>query len=227
MQFSEFPGAHERQLERKYNNAGLFSINQSDITNDLLLMARQQDAEDLETFMNSFRQVVERAVNLKPNEQSDVILKLKEELDQHYEHCCSLQGDISKIKQALKTLIASIMTAVRSGAGNDLAALNKLDEEDKARAEHFRLQELNFLSDIMRHDQPIPAEELGLSLLTEPMNVVTEALDLFQPQHLASLISDIHKKFASLDDETIKPFQDKLEAISNKLTESANESLKN
>lgn len=227
MQFIEFPGAHERQLQRKFNNAALFSLDQNDITNEMLLMARQQDAEELETFMNSFREVVERAVSLKPNEQSDVILKLKEELDQHYEHCCSLQGDISKIKQALTTLISAIMSAVRTGAGNDLAAQSKLDEEDQARAEHFRLQELVFLTDMMRQDQPIPADELALSLLTEPMNVVTEALDLFQPQHLATLISDIHEKFASLDDETIKPFHDKVEAISKKLTESAESDLKN
>lgn len=227
MLFIEFPGAYERQLQRKYNHAALFAINKDDITAELIQLARQQDSEDVEKFMKSFHQVVERAVSLKPNEKSDVILKLKEELDQHYEQCCNLQGDMSKIKQALKTLISAIMSAVRTGAGNDITAQAKLDEEDQARAEHFRLQEYPFLSDMMRHDQAIPAEELGLTLLTEPMNVVTEALDLFQPQHLAGIVSDIHEKFSRLDDETIKPYQDKLEAISNKLTEAADKSQNN
>jgi len=227
MLFIEFPGAYERQLQRKYENADLFAISQSDITNEKVLIERQRDADDIEQFMTSFREVVERAVSLKPNEQSDVILKLKEELDQHYEYCCSLQGDLSKIKEALKTLIQVIMSAVRSGAGNDLAAQSKLDEEDQARTEHYRIQEIPFLADLMRQKNSIPAKELGLTLLTEPMNIVAEALDLFQPQQLASLVSDIHESFSSLDDETIKPFQEKLEAISNKLTLSADLSSEN
>jgi len=227
MQFIEFPGAHERQIQRKYNHAPLFSLDQNTITADDVLVARQQDSEEVEKFMISFRQVVEKAVSLKPNEQSDVILKLKEELDQHYEQCCSLQGDMSQIKQALKTLLAAIMSAVRTGAGNDVTAQSKLDDEDKARTEHYRIQEIPFLADLTRQTNSIPAEELGLTLLTEPMNVVAEALDLFQPQQLASLVSDIHNSFSSLDDETIKPFQEKLEAISNKLTLSADPNSKN
>lgn len=217
MQFIEFPGAHERQLQRKYNHAALFSLNDNAITTDAIMIARQQDSDEVEQFMNSFRQVVEKAVSLKPNEQSDVILKLKEELDQHYEQCCSLQGDMTKIKQALKTLLAAIMSAVRSGAGNDITAQTKLDEEDKARAEHYRLQEIPFLADLMRNEPSIPASELGLTLLTEPMNILTEALDLFTAQQIATLITDIHEKFSTLSDNTIKPYKDKLEAISNKL----------
>ncbi|MDH5392776.1 MAG: hypothetical protein OEY11_06275 [Gammaproteobacteria bacterium] len=218
MQFIDFPGAYERQLQRKYNNPALFNIRADDINADSILLARQQDSEEVEKFMISFRRVVERAVSLKPNEQSDVILKLKEDLDQHYQHCCSLQGDMSKIKQALQTLLNAIMSAVRKGAGNDLAAQSKLDEEDTARAEHFRLQEFALIADMMREQRSIPAAELALSLLTEPMNIVTEALELFQAQEIAGLISDIHDKFSVLDDEAIKPYQHKLQAIAEKLT---------
>lgn len=227
MAFTDKPGANERQLQRKFNHAALFSISPSDISNEMILLARKQDSEDLEDFMDSFRKVVERAVSLKPNEDSEVILKLKEELDQHYEQCCSLQGDLEKIKQALRTLIQAIMSAVRTGAGNDITAQQKLDEEDAARAEHYRLQELSFIADMMRENKSIPATELGLTLLTEPMNVVTEALDLFDPQQIASLISDIHQQFSELDDETIKPYQDKLDAIAQKLTASADNSRSN
>lgn len=224
MLFIEFPGAHERQLQRKHNNPSLFSIKQSDITSEMVLMARQDDATEAETFMNSFRAVVERAVGLKPNEQSDVILKLKEDLDQHYQQCCSIQGDMTAIKKALNTLIQVVMGAVRNGAGNDSAAISKLDEEDLARTEHFRLQEMPLISDIMREKQSIPDHELALTLLTEPMNVTTEALDLFDPKQIASLVTEIHDKFSKLDDATIKPYQDKLEAISEKLIESVDES---
>ena len=227
MSFIEFPGAYERQLQRKFLNPDLFGINAEDIDSQTILLARQQDAEEVEKFMNSFRQVVERAVSLKPNEQSDVILKLKEELDQHYQQCCSLQGDMSKIKQALQTLIGAIMTAVRSGAGNDTTAQSKLDEEDIARAEHFRLQELTFISDMMRDEKPIPASEFAQSLLSEPMNVITETLELFQAQEIGSLISEIHDKFSLLGDEAIKPYQDKVEAISHKLTELADNTKNN
>ncbi|MDH5423765.1 MAG: hypothetical protein OEY29_02075 [Gammaproteobacteria bacterium] len=227
MLFIEFPGAFERQLQRKYNHASLFALSKEDIKSEQVLMERQKDSEELEQFMNSFRSVVERAVGLKPNEQSDVILKLKEELDQHYQHCCSLQGDMTQIKTALKTLIQAIMNAVRSGAGNDLAAQAKLDEEDSARAEHFRLQEFAFISDIMRDNKSIPPAELALTLITEPMNIVTEVLELFQAREIGTLISDLHDQFTSLDDETIKPYQDKITAISNKLTLAADDSLTN
>jgi hypothetical protein len=227
MLFIEFPGAYERQLQRKHSQPSLFGITQDEITSDMILMARQQDSEEAEKFMNSFRSVVERAVSLKPNEQSDVILKLKEELDQHYQHCCSLQGDMQPIKKALRTLIQAIMNAVRSGAGNDVTAQAKLNEEDTAREEHFRLQELTFITDMMREEKSIPADELALTLITEPMNVVTEALELFQAQDIATLITELHEKFSSLDDETIKPYQDKMEAIANKLTQSADDSVSN
>ena len=227
MSFIEFPGAFERQLQRKHQHSSLFNISADDISSDMILMARQKDAEEVEKFMNSFRLVVEKAVSLKPNEQSDVILKLKEELDQHYQHCCSLQGDMTQIKKALQTLLQAIMNAVRSGAGNDTTAQTKLDEEDTARAEHFRLQELSFVADMMRDEKSIPASELALTLITEPMNVVTETLELFQDQEIATLISELHDKFSSLDDETIKPYQDKVEAISNKLTQSADDSIEN
>lgn len=221
MLFIEFPGAYERQLQRKHGQPALFGTTQDAITSDMILMARQQDAKEAEEFMTSFRAVVERSVNLKPNEQSDVILEIKEELDKHYQHCCSLQGDMQAIKKALNTLIQVIMTAVRSGAGNDVTAQTKLNEEDTAREEHFRLQEISFISDMMREEKSIPSDELALTLITEPMNVVTEALELFQPQDIATLITELHEKFSTLDDETIKPYQDKMEAISTKLTLSA------
>lgn len=219
MKFIEFPGAYERQLQRKDSQPSLFGITENPITSDMILMARQQDTEEVEKFMTSFRSVVERAVSLKPNEQSDVILELKEELDQHFQNCCSLQGDMQPIKKALKTLIQAIMNAVRSGAGNDITAQAKLDEEDTAREEHFRLQELAFITDMMRDEKSIPENELALTLITEPMNVLTEALELFQPQDIATLISDLHEKFSNLDDETIKPYQDKVKALDSKLTQ--------
>jgi len=217
MLFIEFPGARERQLQRRYNHQALFAINNDEITTEMVLLARQDDAAEVEDFMNSFRTVVERAVNLKPNEQSDVILALKEDLDKHYEHCCSLQGDMGKIKQALVSLIHAIMAAVRTGAGNDVTAQKKLDEEDQARAEHYRLQEFSFIADLMREDESIPANELGLALISEPMNVLSEALTLFSAEQLSTLVSDIHQRFNELDDNAIKPYQDKLEAISNQL----------
>lgn len=221
MLFIEFPGAYERQLQRKHSQPSLFGLTSNDITSNEVLLARQKDVEEAEKFMTSFRSVVERAVSLKPNEQSDVILELKEELDQHYQHCCSLQGDMTAIKKALRTLIQAIMSAVRAGAGNDVTAQAKLNEEDTAREEHFRLQEFSFITDMMRDEKSIPTEELALSFIMEPMNIVTEALDLFQPEDIATLISDIHDSFETLDDETIKPFQNNIEVLSSKLTLSA------
>ena len=227
MLFIEFPGARERQLQRKYNHSALFSIDKDTITTETVLMVRQDDAAEVEDFMNSFRSVVERAVSLKPNEQSDVILALKEDLDKHYEHCSSLQGDMSKIKQALVTLIQAIMGAVRTGAGNDVNAQSKLDEEDQARAEHYRLQEYHFIADLMREEASIPADELGVTLLTEPMNVISEALELFQPEQLGDIIKAVHTRLSSLDDDTIIQYQDKVNAISAALMQTVDQTSKN
>jgi hypothetical protein len=73
--FSELPGRHERHYKRRLDNP-LFR--ESATLNDAdLLDAQRLDHEELLAFITELRATVERALNLKPNEESDVILKLK------------------------------------------------------------------------------------------------------------------------------------------------------
>jgi len=79
LKFSKQPGSRERHLKRKANNP-LFPNADRTITQENILHARHQDEMELLTFMDNFKTLVQDAVNLKPETDSEVILELKERL---------------------------------------------------------------------------------------------------------------------------------------------------
>ena len=114
--YSELPGRHERHLLRKQDNP-LFPEAQRRLTQDELTEAQRRDHEELEAYIRDLRKLVGEAVALGPHEQSDVILALKERLDQSYETACRLADDQGPNKEAIRKLVAVIMRAVWKGAG--------------------------------------------------------------------------------------------------------------
>lgn len=196
-QFSSHPGAHERQLIRCADNP-LFPAKRRQVIQIEVTQAQRRDAEEARAFQADFRALLQRAIELDPQADSDVILKLKEDLDHAYERCCGLGGDQREVKAALRKLLEPIMQAVRRGAANDPAALANLREEELARAAHFQLLELPFIADLLRPDSPIGPDELIPSLLSESDESVAAALELFDADHLVVLCRDARALLESL-----------------------------
>lgn len=185
IEFSSQPGPRERHLQRKYRNPLFADADTIDAAQ--VRQAREQDEAELEHFLRYFRDLVQEAVELEPNSESDVILDIKERLDQSYVQCCALPGNHNEIKQAVNRLIEVIMAAVRQGAANDPVALGKLEEEDQARQLHNRLADEVFVADLILPESPIGQSELVPSLLSESQQAVAAALQLFDAEQLSTI----------------------------------------
>ena len=214
MKFSDAPGMRERQLIRKYNNP-LFTINE--VTIDDVQSAQYGDAREVEDFMKEFRVLVQQAVDLDDNSDPDVVLKLKEQLDKHYEKCAGLAGDQAEIKEMLNRLIKAIMQVMWKGIGNDSMASSKLEMEEQARSTHYTLLEYKIITDILRPDSVIEENDLMATLLSEEKEAIQVALQLFQPEQQAALCKMAGEALDKLDKEH-PLFQD----LENKMIEMRN-----
>jgi hypothetical protein len=186
LHFSSDPGPRERQLRRKYQNP-LFSPTANQITQQDVDVARQEDQTALQQFLQDFRSLIQEAVDLKPNTDSEIILDIKERLDQCYTRCCAMPGGHEEIKTAIDKLIQVIMQAVRQGAANDPVALGKLDDEDVARRMHQALHAHPLIVDLLLVDSPIEEPELMPTLLSETAEAVQATLPLFEKEQLRLL----------------------------------------
>lgn len=199
-QFSTQPGPRERHLKRRMHNP-LFpeqvrNVQQQDITD-----AQQQDEKALLDFMTHFQNVVRQATELNANTESDVILKLKEQLDECYAICCAMPGEQAKIKTAINSLIAAIMKAIRKGAENDPVAMSKLDEEDIARKMHNNLHNHAIIADLMMENSPIEENELTATLLNETEEAVNAVLQLFTEEQMSIIYNEAQDLLNSLRSE--------------------------
>jgi len=187
--FPEHTGIREQHLLRMKNNP-LFEADRREVSNEALARARMEDGLEMDRFMAEFQQLVQRAVSLAPNTPSEVILEIKEELDRSYQRCCTLPVEQDKIKQAIRTLIETIMRAVKAGIGNDAYAKQQLLDEEVARKLHFEMQELPLVAALTAPDSPVAEDELIPSLLSEPLETLAGTLQLFDENQLASIYSD-------------------------------------
>jgi hypothetical protein len=162
--------------------------------------ARAQDHAELEEFHQQFQHLLERAIALKPNEQSEVILELKADLDKAYAIASGLTGDLSQIKIALEKLIGVTMNAVWEGAGNDKLAHEELTHEEEARAVHFTHLRYPLVASLVRPDSPITHEDLVPSLLSAEPTELQAALWLFDSDQLAEIANEAKALLASISD---------------------------
>ncbi len=197
LSFLDQPGVRERHLQRRYHNP-LFPPARRHVNAAELQQARAADHAELETFHQQFQSLLERAIALKPNEQSEVILKLKADLDQAYALACGLPGDLSQLKIGLQKLISVMMNAVWQGAGDDPVAHQELTGEEEARAAHFAHLRYPLVAALVRPDSPINREELVPTLLSAAPAELQAALWLFAPQQLAELLREGHTLFETL-----------------------------
>ena len=190
--FSERPGRHERHFMRKVNNV-LFPRPLEDFSDEELLEVQREDHEELLDFLQSLRKLVGRAVALKPNEETQVILDLKSELERHYELACGLADNQSANKQAIAQLIDVIMATIQRNAAGDALAEQELAEEALARKTHFSLLESPLVADLLHPRSVIEADELAAVLLTDPEDIVRPALELFDADQRRLLVEEMGK----------------------------------
>jgi len=155
-----------------------------------LLEVQRLDHEELLAFIQSLRNLVRQAVELKPNEETQTILDLKAELEKHYEQSCGLADQQGGNRQAIASLIEVIMNTIRRGAAGDPLAEQELAEEAEARRRHFELLQTPLVADLLHPETLIAPDELVPALLTDPQDQVVVALELFDAEQMRQLLLD-------------------------------------
>jgi hypothetical protein len=197
--FSELPGRHERHYRRRLDNPLFDPPAVAD--DEALLEVQRLDHEELLAFITELRQTVSRAAALKPREETEVVLKLKEDLERLYETACGLADEQGGNKQAIEHLIGAIMQTVRANAEGDALAMQELAMEEQARALHFTLLQQPLVADLLHPESLIDRETLVPTLLSESEEAVAAALTLFDDTQRGELAREARALLASRDPE--------------------------
>ena len=184
---SENPGAHERHLIRRHQNI-LFAERSTEIGSDSLQQTQKLDHDILQQFMLDFREVMNATVALKPNEDSEVILAVKDKLDKLYATSNSVADDQTKVQQSLRKLIDVVMQSVKKGAENDPQAMQELAQEESAREAHFAFLQSKLVADILDPDSPIENEDLLPTLLCAEKDDLALATQLFDKEQITFIL---------------------------------------
>jgi len=218
--FSQLPGRKERHLKRKFNNP-LFPESERTISPQELLEAQRLDHEELIEFITGFRTLVQRTINLKPNEESEVIFEIKQHLDMAYEQVSGLADDQSETKDAITKLTQVIMNTIRSNAIGDALAMDELKQEQEARRTHYSLLQYPIVADLLHPESPILENDLAPSLLSEGSEGLQAAMELFDSAQLQIICEDGSELLKCIGIERTIPEQAKkrLTEIGTKLTE--------
>jgi hypothetical protein len=164
-----------------------------------VLLAQKQDAEEVDSFMQTFRVLVEQAAELDANAEADVVLRIKEQLDKAYEQCSGLAGDHADIRGMLEQLIKAVMQSMWQAVGQDVEARSKLEMEENARQAHFAMLQQPLIADLLRPDSCIIENELVPTLLAESSAAVQLAMQLFAPEQQAILYGLAKDLLADMD----------------------------
>lgn len=198
--FTHQPGRRERHLRRRHENP-LFAWPLQEVEPEVLLAAQKADHEEMEAFHVAFRDLLERAVNLPGDADSDTVLALKQDLERHYEQSFGLPEDHARERAALRKLIDLIMKAVRRSAGSDPLAQQELGDEQQAREIHFRLLEQPLVADLLHPESPIVPEELAPTLLSAGADELEAALELFDLPQVEELAQEAARLIERLEGE--------------------------
>lgn len=221
--FSQLPGRHERHLLRKLDNP-LFPEPEQKISPSQLLEAQRQDHQELIEFITDLRTLVQQAIHLQPNEESDVILGIKEQLDIAYEQASVLADDQTESKNAINKLTQVIMNTIRSNTSGDPTALYELRQEEIARNTHYTLLQYPIVADLLHPESPILENDLAPSLLSETSQGLQAAMELFdsaQLQIICEDASELLKRLAAEGIDIPEQAKQRLTEIGTRMTEDA------
>jgi len=206
---SEHPGSFERHLLRKVDNPLFLDL--VELNDDTLEAAQRQDHDILVQFMQTFQQTLEQTIALKGNEESEVVLALKDKLDKLYEQASAVGDDQGKIREGIIKLLQVIMLSVRKGAGDDAHAHQELDQEEQARKAHFSLLDSSLLADLLNPASPIAENELVPVLLNAAKDELALLVQLFDQEQIQRVISKSATLISQLNEQQL----DTLEASEN------------
>lgn len=198
---SENPGSFERHLLRKLNNP-LFA-RPTELNDETLEEAQRKDHDILVAFMQEFQKTLTETVQLKGNEESEVVLGLKDRLDKLYEQSSAVGDDQTKVRDGIVKLLEVIMASVRKGAGNDAHAQQELDQEEEARRAHFALLESSLVADFLNPDSPIEEDELVPVLLSADKDDLALVLQIMDEQQIEIIINQAASLVSKLEAENI------------------------
>lgn len=184
---SENPGAYERHLIRRQDNP-LFGERKTEVSSDTLMDVQKKDHDILQQFMLDIRDIMVKATSLKPNEDSEIILEVKDKLDKLYAASVTVADDQSRVKESIKKLLGVIMSSVRNGAGDDAHALQELDQEDMARDANFAFLESKLVADILDPDSPIEDQDLIPTLLSAEKDDLALSCQLFDTEQISFIL---------------------------------------
>jgi hypothetical protein len=185
-------GMYERHLLRKDGNP-LFGVPVTEYSAEELMQARQRDAEEMHDFHNEMRSVIQQAIELEANVESEVILELRGKLDQLYTRCSGFGAGCGEHKENIRKLIDLVMKAVWQAAADDPQARMELEQEETARQQHYRLLEYPLISDLLRPDTPINNGELIPTLLQASDDELEALIWLFETEQLIQICDDAEK----------------------------------
>lgn len=198
---SDHPGSFERHLLRKIDTP-LF-LDSPQLNDETLETAQRQDHDILVQFMQTFQQTLEQTIELKGNEESDIILGLKDKLDKLYEQASAVGDDQTKVREGIIKLLEVIMLSVRKGAGDDAHAHQELDQEEQARKAHFALLDSSLVADLLNPASPIAEDELVPVLLTAEKEELALLVQLFDQQQIQMLIGKSATLIAQLNEQAV------------------------
>lgn len=182
-------GMYERHLQRKDGNP-LYRLPVTDYSAEEFIQARHHDNEQLHIFHDEMRSVIQQAIELDANVESEVILELRGKLDQLYARCSGFGNSCGEHKQNIRKLIDLVMKAVWQAAGDDPQARMELEQEEMARQQHFRLLEYPLVADMLLPDSPIESDELVPTLLLAKSDELEAVIWMFEPGQLQQICND-------------------------------------
>jgi len=188
LSFSNQPGPRERHLQRKLHNP-LFG-DDSNVTQQDIQVAQSRDQVAMQQFMEQFRELVQSAVKLDKNVESEVVLMLKAQLERQYAVCSGLPGQPVAIKEAIRKLIDAISSTLRATSRDDPDALEKLSKDEEHTSLHLQLCDHLIVSDILNQDEIIGNNEQVPTLLNESEKDLQAALALFPPDRISLMIEE-------------------------------------
>jgi hypothetical protein len=165
----------------------LFRVPAIDYSAGEVLQARQRDTEELQRFHQEMREVIQQAIELPGNVESEVILELRGRLDQLYARCSGFGSSCREHKENIRKLIDLVMKAVWQAAADDPQARMELEQEELARQQHYRLLEYPLVADLLRPDTPIESDELIPSLLLAAHDELEAVLWMFEAAQLQQI----------------------------------------
>lgn len=179
-------GMHERHMRRKDGNP-LFGLPTPRYTTADYMQARRLDSEEMNAFQSEMQEVIQQAIDLPSNAESEVVLELRGKLDQLYTRCSGFGTSCGSHKQSIRKLIEIVMQAVWQASADDPMARMELEQEEMARQQHFCLLEYPLISDLMRPDTPVTEDELVPSLLQADEDELEAVMWMFEPEQLQEI----------------------------------------